>query len=48
LKEKVMSYKILEGKKGIVFCALDKNSIAWKTAEAIVASGGLSIGINPG
>ena len=35
-----MSYKILEGKKGIVFGALDKNSIAWKTAEAIVASGG--------
>ena len=35
-----MSYKILEGKKGIVFGALDKNSIAWKTAESIVASGG--------
>ena len=35
-----MSHKILEGKKGIVFGALDKNSIAWKTAEAIVASGG--------
>ena len=35
-----MSYKILEGKKGIVFGALDKNSIAWKTAEAISDSGG--------
>ena len=35
-----MSYKILEGKKGIVFGALDQNSIAWKTAESIVASGG--------
>ncbi len=35
-----MSYKILEGKKGIVFGALDKNSIAWKTAEAINESGG--------
>ena len=35
-----MSHKILEGKKGIVFGALDKNSIAWKTAESIVASGG--------
>ena len=35
-----MSYKILEGKKGIVFGALDNNSIAWKTAEAINESGG--------
>ena len=35
-----MSNKILEGKKGIVLGALDKNSIAWKTAESIVASGG--------
>jgi enoyl-[acyl-carrier protein] reductase I len=35
-----MSYKILEGKKGIVFGALDKNSIAWKTAEAINDAGG--------
>ena len=35
-----MSYKILKGKKGIVFGALDNNSIAWKTAEAIVDAGG--------
>ena len=35
-----MSYKILEGKNGIVFGALDHNSIAWKTAEAIVEAGG--------
>ena len=35
-----MSYKILRGKKGIVFGALDENSIAWKTAEAIVDAGG--------
>ena len=35
-----MSYKILVGNIGIIFCALDKNSIAWKTAESIVASGG--------
>ncbi len=35
-----MSYKILEGKKGIVFGALDQNSIAWKTAEAINDAGG--------
>ncbi|MBL29838.1 MAG: enoyl-ACP reductase [Flavobacteriaceae bacterium] len=35
-----MSHKILEGKKGIVFGALDENSIAWKTAEAINDAGG--------
>ena len=35
-----MSYKILEGKKGIVFGALDHNSIAWKASEAIVEAGG--------
>ena len=35
-----MSHKILEGKKGIVFGALDSSSIAWKTAEAIHKSGG--------
>ena len=28
-----MSTKLLEGKKGIIFGALDKNSIAWKIAE---------------
>ena len=28
-----MSHKILKGKKGIIFGALDENSIAWKTAE---------------
>ncbi|MEM6522874.1 MAG: SDR family oxidoreductase [Bacteroidota bacterium] len=27
-----MSHKILDGKKGIIFGALDENSIAWKTA----------------
>ena len=35
-----MSYKILEGKKGIIFGALDENSIAWKTAESITEAGG--------
>ena len=35
-----MSYRILEGKNGIVFGALDSSSIAWKTAEAIYKSGG--------
>ena len=28
-----MSYNLLKGKKGIIFGALDENSIAWKTAE---------------
>ena len=35
-----MSNKILEGKKGIIFGALDENSIAWKTAESVTESGG--------
>jgi len=28
-----MAYNLLKGKKGIIFGALDSNSIAWKTAE---------------
>ena len=35
-----MSYKILEGKRGIIFGALDENSIAWKTAESVTEAGG--------
>ena len=35
-----MSHKILEGKKGIIFGALDDQSIAWKTAEAVKGAGG--------
>ncbi len=35
-----MSHKILEGKKGIIFGALDDQSIAWKTAESVFAAGG--------
>ena len=35
-----MSHKILEGKKGIIFGALDENSIAWKTAESVSVAGG--------
>ncbi len=34
------SYGLLKGKKGIIFGALDKNSIAWKTAERIYKEGG--------
>jgi enoyl-[acyl-carrier protein] reductase I len=34
-----MANKLLAGKKGIIFGALDANSIAWKTAQACVAEG---------
>ena len=34
-----MSHKLLKGKKGIIFGALDSNSIAWKVAEEAVANG---------
>ena len=35
-----MSYNLLKGKRGIIFGALDSNSIAWKTAERIHEEGG--------
>lgn len=35
-----MSNNLLRNKKGIIFGALDENSIAWKTAEKIQAQGG--------
>ena len=35
-----MSHKILEGKKGIIFGALDETSIAWVTANKIYNEGG--------
>lgn len=38
--EKTMAYNLLKGKKGIIFGALDKNSIAWKTAERVHQEGG--------
>ena len=38
-----MTYKILEGKKGIIFGALDEHSIAWKTAESVSDAGGTFI-----
>lgn len=34
-----MAHNLLQGKKGIVFGALDENSIAWKTAERCVQEG---------
>lgn len=33
-------YNLLQGKKGIIFGALDENSIAWKTAERVHEEGG--------
>ncbi|HLT50555.1 MAG TPA: SDR family oxidoreductase [Arenibacter sp.] len=35
-----MSFNLLKGKRGIIFGALDSNSIAWKTAETVHAEGG--------
>lgn len=35
-----MAYNLLKGKKGIIFGALDKNSIAWKTALKVHEEGG--------
>ncbi len=35
-----MNHKILEGKKGIIFGALDDQSIAWKAALAVNQAGG--------
>jgi enoyl-[acyl-carrier protein] reductase I len=36
-----MGYNLLKGKKGIIFGALDENSIAWKTALKVHEEGGL-------
>ena len=36
-------YNLLKGKKGIIFGALDENSIAWKTAERIHEEGGVFV-----
>ena len=33
-------YNLLKGKRGIIFGALDENSIAWKTAERVYEEGG--------
>jgi len=36
-----MSYNLLKGKRGIIFGALDENSIAWKVAEKVQEEGGV-------
>ena len=35
-----MSHQLLAGKRGIIFGALDNQSIAWKTAESVHEQGG--------
>jgi enoyl-[acyl-carrier protein] reductase I len=35
-----MAYQLLKGKRGIIFGALDENSIAWKTALKVKEEGG--------
>jgi len=35
-----MAHELLKGKKGIIFGALDSQSIAWKTAERVYEEGG--------
>jgi enoyl-[acyl-carrier protein] reductase I len=36
-----MAYNLLKGKRGIIFGALDENSIAWKTAVKVKEEGGV-------
>jgi enoyl-[acyl-carrier protein] reductase I len=36
-------YNLLKGKRGIIFGALDENSIAWKTAERVYEEGGMFV-----
>jgi enoyl-[acyl-carrier protein] reductase I len=36
-------YNLLKGKRGIIFGALDENSIAWKTAERVHQEGGVFV-----
>jgi enoyl-[acyl-carrier protein] reductase I len=36
-------YNLLKGKRGIIFGALDENSIAWKTAERVSEEGGVFV-----
>lgn len=38
-----MSYNLLKGKRGIIFGALDENSIAWKTAQKVHEEGGIFV-----
>ena len=42
-KKLIMSYNLLKGKRGIIFGALDSNSIAWITAERVFEEGGIFV-----
>ena len=41
--ENNMSYNLLKGKRGIIFGALNEQSIAWKVAEKAVEEGAIII-----
>ena len=43
IKNIYMSHGLLKGKKGIIFGALDPNSIAWITAERVFEEGGIFV-----
>lgn len=38
-----MSFNLLKGIRGIIFGALDKDSVAWKTAETVYKEGGIFV-----
>ena len=42
-KKLIMSNNLLKGKRGIIFGALDSNSIAWITAERVFEEGGIFV-----
>jgi enoyl-[acyl-carrier protein] reductase I len=41
IKKIIMAYNLLKGKRGIIFGALDNNSIAWKVAERAYEEGAI-------
>ena len=43
-----MSNNLLKGKKGIIFGALDENSIAWKTALKVNEQGVTPLALSNG
>ena len=42
-KKLIITYNLLKGKRGIIFGALDSNSIAWITAERVFEEGGIFV-----
>ena len=43
-----MSYNLLKGKRGIIFGALNEQSIAWKVAERAVEEGATIVRVGTG